>query len=118
MNELWNGTPSMVPRTLTRPRVPKNSTDGGQTTYVQPPLLGLFCNLAVKRLFNIASDSLRSAESAALPRDLGESQIQIVDGFVDLGGALVADGDAIHACILEGETDRKSTRPELQSLRH
>ena len=29
MNELRNGWPSMVPRTLTRPRVPKNSADCG-----------------------------------------------------------------------------------------
>src|SRR5260370_33812216 len=28
----------MVPRTFTRPRVPKNSTDPGQITYVQLPL--------------------------------------------------------------------------------
>ncbi len=34
--------------TFTRPRVPKNSADPGITTYVQPPLLGLFCRTAVK----------------------------------------------------------------------
>src|SRR5258707_418970 len=38
INELRNGWPSMVPRTFTRPRVPKNSTDPGQITYVQLPL--------------------------------------------------------------------------------
>ena len=32
MNELWNGWPSTVPRTLTRPRVPKYSTESGMTT--------------------------------------------------------------------------------------
>jgi transposase len=31
MNELWNGWPSTVPRTLTSPRVPKNSADPGIT---------------------------------------------------------------------------------------
>jgi hypothetical protein len=32
MNELANGCPSIVPRTLTRPRVPKNSADPGICT--------------------------------------------------------------------------------------
>ena len=32
MKELRNGWPSTVPRTLTRPRVPKNSADCGHTT--------------------------------------------------------------------------------------
>ena len=32
MNELVNATPSTVPRTFTRPRVPKNSADPGHTT--------------------------------------------------------------------------------------
>ena len=32
MNELWNGWPSIVPRTLTRPCVPKNSAAFGQIT--------------------------------------------------------------------------------------
>jgi hypothetical protein len=32
MNELWNGRPSTVPRTFTRPRVPKNAADSGHTT--------------------------------------------------------------------------------------
>src|SRR5262249_26961647 len=32
MNELWNACPSMVPRTFTRPRVPKNLTESGMTT--------------------------------------------------------------------------------------
>ena len=31
MNELWNGSPSTVPRTFTSPRVPKNSADSGHT---------------------------------------------------------------------------------------
>src|SRR5688572_8848099 len=47
MNELRNGWPSMVPATLTRPRVPKNSTESGITTYVQPPGLGLLTSVAV-----------------------------------------------------------------------
>ena len=41
MNDDSNGWPSMVPRTFTSPRVPKNSTDRGHTTYVQPPVAGL-----------------------------------------------------------------------------
>jgi hypothetical protein len=41
MNELRNGSPSIVPRTSTSPRVPKYSTDSGQTRYVQPPFAGL-----------------------------------------------------------------------------
>ena len=48
-----NGTPSIFPRTLTSPRDPKNSTDAGQMTKVQPPLFELFWSLALKRLFNI-----------------------------------------------------------------
>ncbi len=32
MKELWKGWPSMVPRTLTRPWVPKKAADSGQTT--------------------------------------------------------------------------------------
>jgi hypothetical protein len=32
MNELWNGWPSMVPRTFTRPRVPKYSAEPGICT--------------------------------------------------------------------------------------
>ena len=47
MNEVWNSTSSMVPRTLTRPRVPKYSTESGITTKVQPPSAGLLlqrCN--------------------------------------------------------------------------
>ncbi len=32
MNELRNGRPSILPLTLTSPRVPKNLTDSGQTT--------------------------------------------------------------------------------------
>src|SRR5271157_3109069 len=43
----------MVPRTLTRPRVPKNLAESGMTTYVQPPLAGDFCNLAVNCFFTI-----------------------------------------------------------------
>jgi hypothetical protein len=42
MNELSNGRPSTVPRTFTSPRVPKNSAELGHTTYVQPPVAGLF----------------------------------------------------------------------------
>jgi hypothetical protein len=51
MNELRNGWPSMVPRTLTRPRVLKNAAESGIITYVQPPLAGDFCRGAWKRLF-------------------------------------------------------------------
>ena len=40
MNELANGTPSMVPVTLTRPRVLKKVAEPGMTTYVQPPWAG------------------------------------------------------------------------------
>src|SRR5690242_814749 len=51
MNELWNGWPSMVPRTLTRPLVPKYATDSGQTRYVQPPSASLRTSVAVNSLF-------------------------------------------------------------------
>src|SRR4051794_11505894 len=37
MNALSNGSPSMVPRTLTRPRVPKNSAEPSICTYVCAP---------------------------------------------------------------------------------
>src|SRR5688500_10390036 len=50
MKELRNGRPSTVPLTLTRPRVPKNSAEPGMTTYVQPPLAGLFWSVAVNCL--------------------------------------------------------------------
>src|SRR6266567_8390951 len=53
MNELRKGWPSIVPRTFTSPRVPKNSTDSGQTTYVQPPFDGLLLSLALNCLFNM-----------------------------------------------------------------
>ena len=60
INELWKRWPSTRPRTLTSPRVPKYSADPGITTYVQPPLLGLFCRVAVNCLFSfIASPSFR-----------------------------------------------------------
>src|SRR6202030_3115023 len=36
MNELRKGWPLILPLTLTNPRVPKNLTESGQTTYVQP----------------------------------------------------------------------------------
>ena len=35
---------------------------------------------------------------------LGERKIQIFDGFVNLGGVFVADGNAIDACVFEGES--------------
>ena len=59
MNELWNGWPSMVPRTLTRPLVPKNCTDSGQIRYVQPPLASLCTRVAVNSLFICASTQVR-----------------------------------------------------------
>src|SRR5882762_9158689 len=69
MNELRKGWPSILPVTLTRPRVPKNLTDSGQTTYVQPPFAGLFCKVATNFLFsNCASD--RAYRSDGLPDDL------------------------------------------------
>src|ERR1700676_648906 len=58
MNELANGWPSTVPRTLTRPRVPKKAAESGITTYVQPPLLSLFCSFAVNCRFRGSSCSL------------------------------------------------------------
>jgi hypothetical protein len=42
IKELWKGTPSTVPRTFTKPRVPKNSTEPGQTTYVHPQACHFF----------------------------------------------------------------------------
>lgn len=52
MNDARNGCPSMVPRTLTRPRVPKYSADSGHTTYVQPPFVGFVRSVAVNCLSN------------------------------------------------------------------
>ena len=43
MNALWNGSPSIVPRTFTSPFVPKNSAEPSMTTYVQAPLLSRAC---------------------------------------------------------------------------
>ena len=48
----------MVPRTFTKPRVPKNFTESGHTTYVYPPLASLFTTFAVNRLFSIFSCSM------------------------------------------------------------
>jgi len=50
MKELRNGWPSIVPRTFTRPFVPKNEAESGITTYVQPPLAGDFCSFALNFL--------------------------------------------------------------------
>src|SRR4029077_13937979 len=66
MNELWNGWPSMVPRTLTRPLVPKNCTDSGQTRYVQPPLASLCTRVAVNSLFICASMQVGPRSAAEL----------------------------------------------------
>src|SRR5688572_23303955 len=66
MNEPVNGWRSTVPRTLMRPRVPKNSTDSGHTTNVHPPLVGLFCNLAVKSFLTFSS-----VPTAHVPRESG-----------------------------------------------
>ena len=56
MKELRNATPSIVPRTLTSPRVPKYSADPGIIRYVQPPLAGLRCSVAVNCLSIEPSD--------------------------------------------------------------
>src|ERR1700704_4177471 len=58
MNELANGWPSTVPRTLTRPRVPKKAAESGMITYVQPPLLSFFCSFAVNCRFRGSFRSL------------------------------------------------------------
>jgi hypothetical protein len=58
MNELRNGWPSILPLTFTKPRVPKNLTESGQTTYVQPPFWVLFCNLAENSLSNFISEPI------------------------------------------------------------
>src|SRR5262249_48860331 len=55
MNEPRNVWPSIVPRTLTNPRVLKNFTDAGQITYVQLPLSVPFRRTAWKRLFNVTT---------------------------------------------------------------
>ncbi|GFJ88821.1 hypothetical protein Prum_024630 [Phytohabitans rumicis] len=55
------------PRILTSPRVPKNSADSGQTTYVQPPLFGLFSSVAVNTL---------------------SMEITPLTGYVEAGGAI------------------------------
>src|ERR1700684_584571 len=64
MKELRNSWPSTLPRTLTRPRVPKNSTDSGQITNVQPPFFGLFCSFAVNDFFS-------AGMTCSIDRDLG-----------------------------------------------
>ena len=55
---------------LTRPRVPKNSTDSGQTTYVQPPLLGLFCKVCSELLVHPDLLSIASSFGPATRREL------------------------------------------------
>src|SRR5690242_11888708 len=54
----------MVPRTLTRPLVPKNRTDSGQTRYIQPPLASLCTRVAVNSLFICASMQVRPRAGA------------------------------------------------------
>src|SRR5579872_7426219 len=56
INELRKGCPSILPLTFTKPRVPKNLTEFGQITYVQPPLAELFCNLAENFLSSFMFD--------------------------------------------------------------
>ena len=49
--------------------MPKNSADSGQTTYVQPPLAGLFCRVAVNSLsIMVASWSYLSVRADAAAR--------------------------------------------------
>jgi len=45
--------------------VPKNLPESGQTTYVQPPLAGLFCKVAVKVFFNIGVHLLLSGHDSS-----------------------------------------------------
>src|ERR1700733_3594113 len=54
----------MVPRTLTRPLVPKNSTDSGQIRYVQPPFSSLRTKVAVNSLFMRWPPCVLRAQSA------------------------------------------------------
>ena len=81
MKELWKGTPSTVPRTFTRPRVPKNATDRGNE---------------ILRLS-------RQQASSALPDELKERAAQIaertvvieVPGQHERGGVeFLGEGDA------------------------
>ena len=77
-----------MPLTLTRPCVPKNLTEFGQTTYVQPPLW-LFCNLAENDLFNTFATftptrSIRQTSTSpvsALNQALAQRGSEATDGW-------------------------------------
>src|ERR1700729_1832280 len=69
MKELRNSWPSTVPRTFTKPRVSKNSTDWGQTTKVQPPFFGLFWIFAVNDFFMVLTRK-RVGSDPSVDRDL------------------------------------------------
>src|ERR1700676_2139447 len=73
INELRNGWPSIFPLTLTRPRVPKNLTESGQTTKVQPPFLELFCSLAVNVFFTIFGFPILSIKTRLTTTDEADS---------------------------------------------
>src|SRR5262249_10808551 len=68
MNELRNGWPSTVPRTLIKPRVPKNAAESGITTYVQPPFAGDFCSFALNCL-SIWRETFAICVLPSLPSD-------------------------------------------------
>ena len=63
---------SILPCNLTSPRVLKNSTESGQTTYVQPPLLGLFqvAPRTVRATSSCLSSSSASRQSATAQVDM------------------------------------------------
>jgi hypothetical protein len=52
MNELRNGCPSIVPRTFTRPRVPKNAAEPGMIKQVHAPACFPFRSFALNCFFN------------------------------------------------------------------
>src|SRR4051794_10993509 len=65
MKELSNGWPSTVPRTLTRPRVPKNSAEPGICTYVQPPGAPLSSRVAVTSVSSAPVPAMAGPRSVA-----------------------------------------------------
>jgi len=70
MKEVWNGWPSTVPFTFTRPLVWKYSGDPSITTYVHPPLFGLFCNTAGKTFFVMTSGDFEHSSDSRCGRKL------------------------------------------------
>jgi hypothetical protein len=91
MKALWKGWPSTVPATFTKPPVPKNEAESGQTTKVQPPRWGLFSNVAVKvrSIFSVPCSGVIGAPHQgrrwATTADMREERNSVPGQIPDIG---------------------------------